>query len=1066
MVTMPVVQPGINWMDLTIRMYPDTALPTNPRGIDVSYRFYANAVVAPYEEGEVLGAGNAFNGGFNVDSYAANHPRNSSIFIWATADSGEDIKAVYTRIKHASRAESADIDTVLLYTNSSHSVGGAGSEDQVNFENDLVLVDAETYPGFTSATYTVGAVVSIEQASALFFVDDTARFGLEWLSSENTTEESIGDGYVLDINFDQQSNLCSVSLSASSEPLFYVNDGQVYSAYRAEIKTRHSLPIDLTELRAYPELWTSVQIRHVLSSRQVEVSLVFYAYTEGGYANGEDSQEFREYIITVHEERFFGSTGQNITLFASAQSGTVVCKDFKATVLTTKSIPSFQRCVFIGSNFDVSEQTEDTLVVNLGPYTLIKGTPDIFSINSGITRISGNLSVGSFEGSNHIAFRGTARDGYEDSVPSAYIGERIYEPYTERSELVLCKGEDPKGATGVDRVRVLSGEFRVDIFSNIGTSGAEANTYVYGRGGFEDISNAESRSILIANSDGVYLDAPLSVATYTSPTFLPFSAVMTDATGNLITTTPGFVSLDFVGNSVTTNVVTSTVYKSPRFQPSSAVATDANGNLITTTPGFVSPDFQGNSVTVNVARANTYTSSSFNANGIVMTNAQGNLITTYTPNVASISANVLRTRGLLTANGFTSPFFAANSLVTTDHLGNLATAFDVAANSVTANNLTAGRSLTAGNISATTYSSPLFQPLSVLMTDATGNLVTTYSPHATSVTTNVLTANALTAKALLTANGFTSPFFAANSLVTTDSLGNLATALDVAANSVTANNLTAGRSLTAGNISATTYSSPLFQPLSAVMTDAGGNLVTTTPGFVSPDFAGNSVTANVIIANVYTSPGFQPSSAVMTDAAGNLITTAPGFVSADFQGNSVTVNVAMASIVSANNYTSQFFDADALVMTNAQGNLVTTYYPQLENISANAVVANTISSNILTVNLLETVSKAPLLTYDIDSKTLGYSISKQNSYNNVANLTGTSVFHSLQPRNFTSVKDNIYGVGLIAEEAAVADPMFAWYVDGVAKGVDWFAVLTYAISEIKQLRQELTELKTYIKITP
>lgn len=86
--------------------------------------------------------------------------------------------------------------------------------------------------------------------------------------------------------------------------------------------------------------------------------------------------------------------------------------------------------------------------------------------------IRGNLRVGGNTQANYISFFGTAGDG----VGHTYIGERIYAG-TEKSELLLFKGNDIDATFGPDRIRLLAAEHRFEInilsgtFDDIGTSG-------------------------------------------------------------------------------------------------------------------------------------------------------------------------------------------------------------------------------------------------------------------------------------------------------------------------------------------------------------------------------------------------------------------------------------------------------------------------------------------------------------------------------------------------------------------------------------------------------------------
>jgi hypothetical protein len=87
----------------------------------------------------------------------------------------------------------------------------------------------------------------------------------------------------------------------------------------------------------------------------------------------------------------------------------------------------------------------------------------------GDTQFDGNVRVGISTTSNYIAFRGTYLDD-QTTYTHTYIGERIYESETERSELLLFKGNDI-GAPGPDRIRLAAAEFRFDTYSFTSTAG-------------------------------------------------------------------------------------------------------------------------------------------------------------------------------------------------------------------------------------------------------------------------------------------------------------------------------------------------------------------------------------------------------------------------------------------------------------------------------------------------------------------------------------------------------------------------------------------------------------------
>jgi hypothetical protein len=80
---------------------------------------------------------------------------------------------------------------------------------------------------------------------------------------------------------------------------------------------------------------------------------------------------------------------------------------------------------------------------------------------NGSANIAGDLYVGASSFSNLIRFYGTTGDGVGTNNHSV-IGERVYATGTERSELLIFKGDNIE-----DRVRFLStGGFKVDIATN------------------------------------------------------------------------------------------------------------------------------------------------------------------------------------------------------------------------------------------------------------------------------------------------------------------------------------------------------------------------------------------------------------------------------------------------------------------------------------------------------------------------------------------------------------------------------------------------------------------------
>lgn len=88
-------------------------------------------------------------------------------------------------------------------------------------------------------------------------------------------------------------------------------------------------------------------------------------------------------------------------------------------------------------------------------------------------QIAGNLRVGGSD-SSYIAFRGTTGDG-PGTFNHSYIGERIYGPdtLTERSELLLYKGNDSATQVGPDRIRFTAPSLVFQTYpTTLNTAGA------------------------------------------------------------------------------------------------------------------------------------------------------------------------------------------------------------------------------------------------------------------------------------------------------------------------------------------------------------------------------------------------------------------------------------------------------------------------------------------------------------------------------------------------------------------------------------------------------------------
>lgn len=83
--------------------------------------------------------------------------------------------------------------------------------------------------------------------------------------------------------------------------------------------------------------------------------------------------------------------------------------------------------------------------------------------------VRGNIALGrystdvsDYDASNYISFAGTYGD-----QDAAFIGERRYdETADQKSELLIYKGNDPGSGGNADRIRIASGEFRIDTYES------------------------------------------------------------------------------------------------------------------------------------------------------------------------------------------------------------------------------------------------------------------------------------------------------------------------------------------------------------------------------------------------------------------------------------------------------------------------------------------------------------------------------------------------------------------------------------------------------------------------
>jgi len=108
-----------------------------------------------------------------------------------------------------------------------------------------------------------------------------------------------------------------------------------------------------------------------------------------------------------------------------------------------------------------------------------------------------------------------------------------------------------------------------------------------------------------------------------------------------------------------------------------------------------------------------------------------------------------------------------------------------------------------------------------------------------------------------------------------------------------------------------------------------------------------------------------------------------------------------------------------------------------------------------------TPSSTPVVTYNVQTGELNYNVSTRRQKTNIVDIQrSTSTLHNLRVREYDAIDTQQHHVGFIAEEAYDVDPIFAWKTeDDQVGGLDWFALLTYAIREIQVLRQQLDTLQ-------
>jgi hypothetical protein len=167
------------------------------------------------------------------------------------------------------------------------------------------------------------------------------------------------------------------------------------------------------------------------------------------------------------------------------------------------------------------------LQVTGGAY--VSGSVGIGTTNPGEKlQVDGNIRIGVSTTSNYIAFYGTTADN-PGVYNHTYIGERIWSTGTEKSELLLFKGNDADTTSGPDRIRLAGGQVRIDTyttatngtFEGVGTSANLINrVVVHSTGevgiGTDVLTGTASQPLQVTG--GAYVSGNLGVGV-TAPSF-------------------------------------------------------------------------------------------------------------------------------------------------------------------------------------------------------------------------------------------------------------------------------------------------------------------------------------------------------------------------------------------------------------------------------------------------------------------------------------------------------------------------------------------------------------------
>lgn len=512
--------------------YVDITVTSADASLIFSGNVYQNGVlIGPDENGGVVSGLSPEDvvdapSGFTLSNLSEESSRPSVLYWDLSSESGANA-AAYTVVQHAQRVDASLVYETLTTNHPHTSSTGAVDVDRGNNVTDIILVNsAAGRTGNVSVSYDVQTFVANVSASAAFCLTHTSahagRFGctlLEQYTMECTTD-TIG------------ANVFTVSLkSVTGGTLFDCTNVQLYGPFHASIQGAGvGVPIDISGVRqAAADVWAFLDVFMNVDepSVGVQMRLRVRGYSSTGYLARKAPLISQEYYFTAQDpqpgSRSLLYDRSIVDFFVDSIHGVWSVRDIVIQTARYRPEPQFNNCVFLGSNFTVAniEDRSNVFLLSMGPSnTLMRGTPDVLEIFAPHTSIKGHLTIGDSPSNNYLAFRGVSGDGFLEQVPHTFIGERIYQPSTQKSELLLFKGDDPPGSElGPDRVRVLSGQFRVDVPVNVSN-----NVYQYPGITFDTVGNTSTQPVFASDSvSGTQFYASNSLPTLMNNNFVGFS---------------------------------------------------------------------------------------------------------------------------------------------------------------------------------------------------------------------------------------------------------------------------------------------------------------------------------------------------------------------------------------------------------------------------------------------------------------------------------------------------------------------------------------------------------------